>query len=177
MNRPRLPEFILASLLLLGAGTPLLVTAAAPAAHGSRAPAAPGGERPVVRWVFRDADLMSCRTPAYTLRHLRSRFGNSIELVALGIGVDGPSARAFLRAQRLDVKFVALSEAEYREHFAQPAVPGMAVLVGQHVVESYPAGPNRHYPELDEVARRVEASFLHLVHAPAYTAPAARRPS
>lgn len=177
MIRRRLPEFVLAGFLLLGAFTPLLVAAAAPAAHGTRALDLAGDDRLVVRWVFRDADLMSCRTPAYTLRHLRSRFGDSIELVALGIGVDEPSARAFLRAQRLDVKFVSLSEAEYRKHFTQPPVPGIVVLVGQHVVESYPAGPDRHYPELDEVARRVQASLLHIVHTPAYSAPAVRRPS
>ena len=60
-----------------------------------------GGYSPVARWVFRNADLMSCPTPAYTLRHLRSYFGHSLKLVALGIGVDEPSARAFLLTQRL----------------------------------------------------------------------------
>jgi len=176
MTRRRLSEFLLGCLLLLGATASLLIGAApAVRANRVRTPGSPPDGRPVVRWVFGDADLMSCQTPAYALRHIRSRYGGAVELEAIGVDVDEESARSFLRTQRLHVRFVSLSAAQYRERFAANPVPGMFVIAHDRVLRSYPA--NRRYPEPDLVISAIQASLNAAVQPLTYAAPTSRRSS
>jgi hypothetical protein len=163
-------------MLLLGAATPLLI-GAAPARTRRLVPLRTRDDgRPVVRWILRDEDLLSCQTPAYALRHLRNRYGSALDLEVIGIGVDEASARAFLRAQRLDVTFYALSATEYRREFASQPVPGVFVLLRNRVLRSYPAVPARPYPSPDQIIATVQAS-LRPIRPLTSNDPTSRRPS
>jgi hypothetical protein len=172
MKRRSLTLIVPAGLLLTGiAAAPLLL--ASPTQ--TRSARAPDTIRPRVQWVFREADLMSCRSATYTLRHLRSQFGSRVDVVAVGIGVDEAYVRNYLRAERLDVPLTSTSaEAYTRDYGTQPAT-GLYVILGGRVVESFPAGPTRRYPDPEVLSSAIAGLFAvsHAIRIP----PAPRRTS
>jgi len=125
-----------------------IATAGAPGG-GSRA----GAGTPVreakrtVQWVFTARDLISCRTPAYALRHLRSELGPDVRVVAYGIDVDAADARSFLRFERLDVELVTGSARSYEKQFKKVARSGLYVLWGDSVVSGFRSVSGRAYPD------------------------------
>jgi hypothetical protein len=103
--------------------------------------------RQTVQWVFTARDLISCRTPAYALRHLRSQLGPDVRIVAYGIDVDEADARSFLRFERLDVELVTGSAGSYERQFKKVAKSGLYVLWGDSVMRGFPSVPGRAYPD------------------------------
>lgn len=158
----RLPVPRRAAALLLANGvlaTVVLLAHASPTAQVVTS-TPPARSRPTVLWVFKEADLMSCKSATYTLRRLRGRLGQQVDVVAVGLGVNESSGRAFLRAQRLDVQFASLSESAIQARYRTAAEPGLYVLVGNHVVQSFPAGVLRRYPDPDLLSSAVEGLLV-----------------
>ena len=165
------PKIILLSVLTLGIAFVPVLTRAAPGRAPARAATPPDPRRPVVQWVFTEADLVSCRTaaPVYTLRHLRSRFGGAVELVAVGVGVRPEWGRAFLRTQRLaTTRFISVTDSEYRERFTSPPANGFRVLMGDTIVQSFAV---RSAP-ISAYLGPVGESVAELLHLPARAASA-----
>lgn len=98
--------------------------------------------RRTVQWVFTARDLISCKSAAYTLRHLRA-VDPSVAVVAYGIDVKEVEVRSFLRSERLDVELVIGSARSYEKQFNRRPLSGLYVLWGDSVVRV----PGRAYPD------------------------------
>ena len=101
--------------------------------------------RRAVQWVFTARDLISCKTVAYTLRHLRAESDPNLAVVAYGIDVNEADVRSFLRAERLNVELVTGSARRYEKQFNRRPASGIYVLRGDSVVRSFPSAPGRAY--------------------------------
>ena len=106
-----------------------------------------------VRWVFRERDLVTCRTPATLLRHLRARFSpDELEFAAIAVGMSQERAETFFRAERLDFAVQAVDD-EAGLYALSPGTPppGLYFMLGDSVVASFRAAEIGRYPELSEV--------------------------
>jgi hypothetical protein len=135
----------LTGLMMVGAGTA--------AAHGDHAPdtssaasvlstlIGPENEGPLsVRWVFRQGDLLSCRTSVRDLRHILMAYGDRVRVTAVAIETDPEFVRSFLRGERLDAELVIVSEREYREELGSVPTPSVELLRAGTVIELFTAG-------------------------------------
>lgn len=100
---------------------------------------------PTVRWVVRAEDLLVCRTPSRTLRHLQSQFGTSAEWVILAVGMDEEAVRSFMRIERIKARVIPVSERSLRTNFAQTSGSGLYLLSGEEVVMKSLAGQSYDY--------------------------------
>lgn len=176
MMRRYLPLALLGGLVCGVATTPLFVVAAPPLAHNLPRPGE-ADTRPVIRWIFREADMASCSTPAYTLRHLQNRLGDSVDVVAVGVGVDESAALGMLRSERLAVSFVKISEADLRTRFPGALLSGIYVTVADRVIQAYPTGTTLGFPEPDRLVRSILPLLPAATRAPSTHQPAEGRPS
>ena len=107
---------------LLGAGAAPL--AAQPAASRPAVLASPVAPAPVtVEWAFHRDDLMTCRTSARDLRHLRARYGSQLRIQVVAVDTDAEYVASLLRTERLEAGVTFLSEREYRARYGKEATP------------------------------------------------------
>lgn len=95
---------------------------------GDRTPATwRGADRtsPVVAWVFRGKDCLSCFTPAYDLRRLRGTYGDRLGLWTVAVQDPDSLARQFLRRERIGTVHRSLDTDEFRETFGRTALPAL----------------------------------------------------
>lgn len=111
---------------------------------------------PSLRWIFRQQDLLTCRTAAYTLRHLNATLGDKIEIIAVPVGIDENVVRSFLRAERLPIGLSAISEYEMSGRYGDTPPPGLYVLLGDSVVRAFPVGTGRDYPDVQLLERSIQ---------------------
>jgi hypothetical protein len=105
-----------------------------------------------VRWVFREQDLVACRTPAALLRHLRARFGSEeLAIAAFAVGMSQSRAETFFRAERLEFPVEAVDETALQARSPNTPPPGLYFMLGDSVVASFRAADIGRYPELSEV--------------------------
>lgn len=153
MTPPRLP---LVSLLLAGA----VAAVALLGADTQRTEPPPleetAGEALVVHWVFRPAELITCKTPAYVLRHLRDDLGPNVRVVAYGVGVGEEEARSFLRAERVPAELRTATPEEYRSRYNMSPETGIYIVSGTNIVQAFPAGPNHRYPDVETLRAAVQ---------------------
>ena len=84
--------------------------------------------RPVtVAWILREADCISCLTPATPLRSLR-RFGDTVDVLVVMIGSDSTVVRSFLREERIPARIQILNEATFRETMGRTRLPALVVV-------------------------------------------------
>lgn len=107
-----------------------------------------------VQWVFRQGDLLSCRTSVRDLRHALLTYGDQVRFSAVAVDTDPEFVRDFLRAERLDTDIVVVSEREYREELGSVPTPSVLVLRAGNPDQLFTAGnlrlPNR--PGTSELA-------------------------
>jgi len=94
----------------------------------------------VVQWVFRAADLLTCRTSAAELRHAQMQFGNHVQVSVVAVDVDPGVVRALLRSERVVADVVHLSEREYARDFGAVQTPVVFVVRSGRVTEMFASG-------------------------------------
>ena len=82
---------------------------------------------PVVAWVFRGEDCLSCFTPAYELRRLGAEHGDRFSLWAVAVDDSGSLAGPFLRRERIEAVQRSLDADAYREAFGRTELPVLLV--------------------------------------------------
>jgi hypothetical protein len=99
-------------------------------------------EGPVtLRWVFRENDLLSCRSAAAEVRRLRREFGAHLHVVAVAVDVDHPLVESFMRKERLfDLNVSYVNEGEYRRAYGGEVTPSLVMVRAGRVVEVFAAG-------------------------------------
>jgi hypothetical protein len=123
MVRRTLVSLTTALAAVLSAGArPLGAQSAVPRA-AAYAPAAVSPAPVTVEWAFRRDDLMTCRTSAGELRHLRARFGSQVRIQVVAVDTDAEYVASFLRTERLEAGVTFLSEREYRTRYGNEATP------------------------------------------------------
>lgn len=101
----------------------------------------PASDAPItVRWVFRQGDLLSCRTSVRDLRHVLLNFGDQVRLTAVAVDTDPEFVRDFLRAERLDADLVIVSEREYRDELGSVPTPSVGLLSAGQMIGFFTAG-------------------------------------
>ncbi|HEX2095019.1 MAG TPA: hypothetical protein VHG28_21650 [Longimicrobiaceae bacterium] len=121
---------------------------------GSRgSPSSP--EIPMVRWVFRKEDLITCRTAAYALRHLKATLGSEVRITALAVDMDEGFARSFLRSERLPIELLTVPAHRLESRYGDTPPPGLYVLLGDSLVQAFPAGRGHDYPEVQTLERSI----------------------
>src|SRR5688572_8614 len=91
-----------------------------------------------LRWVFREADLLSCRTAAAELRRARREFGQQVQLAAVAVEVDRPLVESFIRKERLfNVNVTYINENEYRRVHANEASNFVELIRAGRVIEVF----------------------------------------
>jgi len=109
-------------------------------------------DQPRVRWVFRESDLVTCRTPSAVLRHLRARYeAAGLEISAYAVDMTQDRAESFFSAERLDFDVTAVDESWLRARSPGTPPPGLYFLRGDSLIAGYSAAPVGRYPDLAEV--------------------------
>jgi hypothetical protein len=93
-----------------------------------------------LRWVFRQRDLLSCRTSARDLRHVLLNYGDQVRVEAVAIDTDPAYVRSFLRGERLDAEVMVISEREYQAELNSVPTPSVQLVRAGRVVEVFTAG-------------------------------------
>lgn len=94
-----------------------------------------------LRWVFREADLLSCRTASLELRRARREFGQQVRLEAVATNVDRPLVESFMRKERLfQLNVSYIDENEYRRTYASQASNFIELIRAGRVVEVFTGG-------------------------------------
>jgi hypothetical protein len=105
-----------------------------------------------VRWVFRERDLVTCKTPSSLLRHLRARYGAAdLDISAYAVDMTQERAQSFFSAERLAFEVQAVDESWLRTRFPGTPPPGLYFMHGDSVVSGYSAAEIGRYPELAEL--------------------------
>lgn len=94
----------------------------------------------VIRWVFRQGDLMSCRTSARDLRHVLFNHGERVQMIAIAIDSDPRYVQGFFRAERLRGEVEYLTERQFRRRHGSVPYPSVAIIRDNRVVELFAAG-------------------------------------
>ncbi|HEX6367683.1 MAG TPA: hypothetical protein VF006_02045 [Longimicrobium sp.] len=152
--RPLVAVLVLAGSIALpsalAGGGPHRPPSPVPAAEPAPSPLPPAGPR--VRWVFREQDLVTCRTPAALLRHLRARFGGEeLAIAAFAVGMSQSRAESFFRAERLEFPVEGIEEAALQALSPDTPPPGLYFMLGDSVVASFRVADIGRYPEPSEV--------------------------
>ena len=108
---------------ILGAGAAPLGAQPAAARAAASATAAVSPAPVTVEWAFHRDDLMTCRTSARDLRHLRSRYGSQLRIQVVAIDTDAEYVTSLLRTERLEAGVTFLTEREYRARYGVEATP------------------------------------------------------
>lgn len=118
---------------------------------------------PVVAWVVRGQDCLSCYTPAYELRRMRAEHGDRLTLWVVATKDPENFAGQFLRHERIDAVHVSLSDAAYREAFGRTRLPVLLVSLRDTIRGLWRPRPDgagdggRPKPTLREMVARVMA--------------------
>jgi hypothetical protein len=80
---------------------------------------------PVVAWVFRGEDCLSCFTPAYDLRRLQAEHGDRLRLWTVAVQDPGDLARPFLKRERIETVHRSLDMDAYRKAFGRTELPAL----------------------------------------------------
>lgn len=154
MSHPRRP---LVSVLLSGAIVSLALIGADRYRSEKESPVEePASALPVVQWTFGPAELITCKTPAYVLRHLRDDLGPGVRIIAYGVGVSEQEARSFLHAERVPAELRTATAEHYRSEYNASPVSGVYIVSRGKIVRSFPAVPNYRYPDVEMLRIAVE---------------------
>lgn len=80
---------------------------------------------PVLAWVFRGEDCLSCFTPAYDLRRSQAEHGDRLTLWAVAVEDPTDLAGPFLRRERLEAVRRSLDMDSYRRAFGRAELPAL----------------------------------------------------
>jgi hypothetical protein len=80
---------------------------------------------PVVAWVFRGEDCLSCLTPAYDLRRLQAEYGHRLTLWAVAVEDPRNLAGPFLRKERIEAVRRSLDMDSYRHALGRTELPAL----------------------------------------------------
>lgn len=130
--------------------------------------------RVTIAWAFRVEDLLSCSNSAMTLRHVKARFGDRVELVAVAVGEDPGIVDSFMRRQRLAPQIVRMSKEEYEQAYTSDPLPSMHLITDGHIrntaVDStWVDGPTRRERPLEVAVGELLAGTTSGVEYAAFT--------
>lgn len=113
-------------------------------------------------WVFTRDAYESCRQPAYVLRRVRQRFGESVPLVVWYEDHDRGSVQKVLTRERLSANLRPLNVLEYEQFFGSSPEPAVHLFSDGQLLESwtYEAEPIRVADVVETVVTGSPSPFL-----------------
>jgi hypothetical protein len=105
---------------------------------------------PVVAWVFRGEDCLSCFTPARELRGLQAEYGDRIGIWAVAVDDTRGLAGPFLRAERIRARHQSIDSDTHRRVFGRSELPTLYLSLRDTVRAVWtPQRPDASSPDYD----------------------------
>lgn len=86
-----------------------------------------------IAWAFRVDDLFSCSNSALTLRHVKARFGERVNLVAVAVGDDPGLVDSYMRQQRLKPEVVRVDRGAYESLLGHAPLPSIHLITNGQI--------------------------------------------